>query len=56
VTLNAQPLQQVVMGVTLTRLGEVKIAGMDIDDDRGWQRGSDLTGGTIVVGPTPHAR
>ncbi|HEU4566417.1 MAG TPA: hypothetical protein VFR99_00180 [Marmoricola sp.] len=55
--LNARPFQQVVMAVTLTRPGEVEIDGMNIDYERGWQRGSDLTGGTIVVGgPTRHDR
>lgn len=48
--LNAHPFQQVVMAVTLTRPGRVKIAGMRISYARGWHRGSDLTGGIIVVG------
>ncbi len=53
VELNAQPLQQVVMAVTNAHPGRVRIAGMDLSYSHSWQRGTQRTGGVIVLGSRP---
>lgn len=47
--LNADPRQQVVMAVTNAHAGRVRIVGMDLSYSHGWQRGTQRTGGVIVL-------
>lgn len=49
IKLNADPRQQVVMALTNMDPGRVKIVGMDLSYSHGWQRGTQLTGGTVVL-------
>lgn len=45
--------QQVVMKVTLTKRGTVTISDITLDYTFGWQRGSQRTGGNVVVSSEP---
>lgn len=47
--LHATPRQQVVMAVTNAHPGRVRIVGMDLSYTHGWQRGTQRTGGTLVL-------
>ena len=48
--LDADPMQQVVMAVTLRQPGRVRVDGMDLEYTLGWQAGTQRIGGEVVVG------
>jgi hypothetical protein len=48
--LNATPRQQVVMAVSLSHAGRVKVEGLDLDYSHGWQHGTQRTGGEVDLG------
>jgi hypothetical protein len=48
--LNALPMQQVVMAVTLRHPGLVRVDGLDLDYTLGWQAGTQRIGGEVLVG------
>ena len=48
--LDAQPMQQVVMAVTLRQPGRVRVDGMDLEYTLGWQAGTQRIGGEVLVG------
>jgi hypothetical protein len=47
--LNADPYQQLVMAVMLTKAGRVHVEGVDLDYSHGWQRGTQRIGGDFDV-------
>ena len=48
--LDAQPMQQVVMAVTLRQPGRVRVDGMDLGYTLGWRAGTQRIGGEVRVG------
>lgn len=52
---DAPMRQQVVLAVTLTHRGTVKVSGVTLDYSHRWQRGTQRTGGEVVVS-TKHVR
>jgi hypothetical protein len=47
--LNADPYQQLVMAVMLTKAGRDHVEGVDLDYSHGWQRGTQRIGGDFDV-------
>ena len=46
---NSPMRQQVVMAVTMTRPGRIKVSSISLNYDDRWQTGTQRTGGEVVV-------